>query len=109
MISQFFSFRRRVVAVTPLVCVLVFLFLGFQFDLWHPGWLVFLLVPIMPILVGIKKIKWSFSFIISIIYLILGLGFGYWHPGWLIFLLIPIYYTLFPSGRFKKNDKTLKD
>ena len=30
----------------PLVAVLLFLFLGFGLHLWHPGWLVFLLIPI---------------------------------------------------------------
>jgi transcriptional regulator with XRE-family HTH domain len=30
----------------PVVATLIYLILGFVFDLWHPGWLVFMLVPI---------------------------------------------------------------
>lgn len=29
----------------PLLCVVIFLFLGFFFNLWHPGWIVFLTIP----------------------------------------------------------------
>lgn len=30
----------------PLVCVIVFLLEGLLFDMWHPGWVVFLTIPI---------------------------------------------------------------
>lgn len=29
-----------------LVCVIIFLILGFCFNLWHPGWIIFLTIPI---------------------------------------------------------------
>ena len=106
------STRAKIRAITPLSCVLVYLFLGFQFSLWFEGLLVFLLIPFMPILLGYKKLRLSVPLIITIIYLILGFGFKYWHPGWIIFLLIPIFQILLvPStkgtwGRFK-SDKNI--
>lgn len=30
----------------PLVMIVLFLILGFCFDLWHPGWVVFVTIPI---------------------------------------------------------------
>lgn len=95
-----FSWQRRVVAATPLIALLAFLALGFIGDLWHPGWLVFLLIPIVPFLVGLKQIRLTFPFVILVTYIIIGL-LGYWHPGWLIFLLVPIQNILFPPKSIK--------
>ncbi len=44
------SFSKKVTAVTPILAILTFLILGFCFDKWHPGWLVFFLVPIVAII-----------------------------------------------------------
>lgn len=41
---------RKISAVTPLLSVLAFLILGFCFDLWHPSWLIFFLIPITAII-----------------------------------------------------------
>ena len=30
----------------PVFCVIVYMFIGFLNNLWHPGWLVFLIIPI---------------------------------------------------------------
>ena len=43
----------KVSSVTSSLAVIVFLLLGFVWGLWHPGWLVFLLTPLI---VGIMKI-----------------------------------------------------
>lgn len=76
----------------PLFITALYLVLGFIFHQWHPGWLVFMTIPIhyMP-----EKEK-TFPYLlgnpvmISLIYLILGFYLHLWHPGWLIFLAIPI-------------------
>ena len=36
----------------PVLCALIYLLLGFLGDLWHPGWLIFLTVPIYYTFVG---------------------------------------------------------
>lgn len=86
---------RKISAVTPLLSALIFLILGFCFDLWHPGWVVFLLIPLVEIVMSIPekgKGKWtSIAFIVSLIgYLLIGFLAKIWHPSWLIFFLIPI-------------------
>ena len=90
------NYRKRIVAATPMICLIIYLFIGFQFEKWHPTWLVFFLIPVMPFLLGLKKIVVTWPLCCAIIYLIMGIGFGYWHPGWLIFLTIPVVGILFP-------------
>jgi hypothetical protein len=38
------------VALSPFIATITFFLLGFFFDAWHPGWLVFLSIPIIAIL-----------------------------------------------------------
>lgn len=97
-----YDWKKKIVAVTPMVSLLVFLLLGYIWGYWHPGWVVFLAIPIMPFLVGLQKFKVTFVALVFIAFIVLGV-FGYWHPGWLVFLTIPIYYTLFPGINFKKE------
>ena len=99
------SFRNKVIAVTPIVCLFTFLLIGFVWGKWHPGWLVFLLIPVMPYLVGKKKIRLSIPLIILIVYLILGFGWNLWHPGWIIFLLVPVFEIFFGVHPFEKKNK----
>lgn len=82
--------RKKIVKATPMISLIIFLLLGFCFGLWHPGWLVFLLIPFMPILLGFKKLSNIYPTIAVVIYLVLGFGFHAWHPGWIIFLTIPV-------------------
>ena len=93
------NYKRRVVIVTPLICTILFLLLGYGFDLWHPGWLVYLFVPAMPFMLGLKRIKHIYPIICAVIYLLLGILWGLWHPGWIIFLTIPVVAILFPESR----------
>lgn len=87
---------NKIVALMPFISVIIFFILGFGFDLWHPGWLVFLSIPMVAIIVNAFE-KNSLNgmvalspFIAVIIFLILGFAYGLWHPGWLIFLIIPV-------------------
>ncbi len=41
---------EKLIAVAPLFAVLIFFLLGFIFDAWHPGWLVFFIIPVSAIL-----------------------------------------------------------
>ena len=68
------NFKKKVLAVTPICCLFVYLLLGFTVgkeygSIWWWGLFIFLLVPIMPYLFGQKKIVLSVSFVITIIYL----------------------------------------
>ena len=86
------SIKKKIVEATPIVSLIIYLLLGFCFEIWHPSWLVFLLIPIMPFIVGFKKIKISFGLLICIIYFAVGIIWNLWHPTWIIFLTIPIYH-----------------
>lgn len=99
------SFRIKLTAATPLLCLITFLILGFADDigfsdkpLWHPGWIVFLLIPIVPVLLGTKKIISIWPAFCVIIFLIIGFAFDKWHPGWIIFLTIPLV-GIFTTGK----------
>ena len=77
--------------------------------------LVFLLVPLAPIITGLQKITISYSLIVVVVYLVLGFTINWWHPGWVLFLTIPIFYIFFPRGlrrsfeRVDKKDDDNKD
>ena len=95
--------RKRVVAATPIICLIVFLILGFYFDKWHPGWLVFLFVPAMPFILGLKRIKHIYPVICAVVYVLIGIFWNQWHPGWIIFLTIPVVAIFTPSKKDKEK------
>lgn len=77
----------------PVLVSFLYLCLGFIFNLWHPGWLIFLTIPLYylpdsqrsPIRLLCNPVM------VTIIYLLLGIECNLWHPGWLIFLAIPLF------------------
>lgn len=87
---------EKVIAVSPLITTVIFLILGIGFDLWHPGWLVFFIIPITAIVMSMGKTKEEHlttalsPFIATIIFLWLGFGYDLWHPAWMVFLIIPV-------------------
>jgi uncharacterized membrane protein len=95
-VRDFKEVRRRnnkLVALAPFIAVIAFMLLGFLGDLWHPGWLVFLFIPIAGILGNVNR-KEKFvalsPFIAVITFIFIGISYDAWHPGWLIFLIVPI-------------------
>ena len=82
--------KRKIIAATPLICVIIFLLLGFVGNLWHPGWVVFFLIPLVPVFLGVKKIKNVYTVVCALLYIMMGIIWDLWHPGWIIFLTIPV-------------------
>ena len=82
----------------PILIIIVYLIIGFKFGAWHPGWLLFLLIPIWYTLIAAvdKRNIYCFAYPIlaTLIYLCLGIFWNLWHPGWIIFLTIPLYYLV---------------
>ena len=74
------------------LAVVIYLLLGFGWSLWHPGWIVFLLVPLYACAAS-GNLFASISNLTVILYLVLGSVWGLWHPGWLVFFLIPLAAT----------------
>jgi uncharacterized membrane protein len=94
--------RNKLIALSPFVSLIIYMVLGFGFELWHPGWLVFLLIPVVSIVfnTSIKNGLIALSpFVSVIVFLILGLEYDLWHPAWLVFLLIPMVSILLTTKR----------
>lgn len=98
--SKYDTFTNRFIAATPILVTIAYLIMGFEFDLWHPGWVIFILIPLMPALLKPRTaIRGLFPLIVVAIYLLIGFIWELWHPGWIIFLFIPVFYILFPERR----------
>jgi len=76
----------------PVLVTLAYLVLGFVFGAWHPGWIIFLTIPLfyLPASQRTPLRLLGNPVMITIIYLLLGCFCHLWHPGWLIFLAIPL-------------------
>ena len=98
--------NNRLVALSPFIALIAFMLLGFLGGLWHPGWLVFLFIPIAGILGNVNR-KEKFvalsPFIALITFIFLGVAYNLWHPAWLIFLIIPIAGILTGAGKKDKG------
>jgi uncharacterized membrane protein len=88
--------HEKYIALSPFVSLVIFFIIGFVYDGWVYGWMVFLLIPITAIVLemGSEKDPHMFTalspFLVTIVYFYIGFEHNLWHPGWLIFLLIPI-------------------
>lgn len=84
--------RRRRAFPYPVAVTFAYLALGFLFDLWHPGWILFLTIPLyyLPAAQRTPLRLLCNPVMVTIIYLLLGCFCNLWHPGWLVFLLIPL-------------------
>ena len=84
--------RRRRRFPYPVFAAFAYLLMGFLLDWWHPGWIIFLTIPLYYLRPEDRTYRKLLGnpIMISIIYLLMGCVLGWWHPGWLIFLLIPI-------------------
>ena len=87
--------KRRYAFPYPVAVTFAYLLLGFVFHLWHPGWIIFLTIPLyyLPAAQRTPLRLLCNPVMVTIIYLLLGCFCGLWHPGWLVFLLIPILHA----------------
>ncbi len=82
----------------PTIIAIVYLVLGFAWNLWHPGWIIFMLIPVFySVFTAIEQHDPScfcYPVLIAAMYLLIGCVWNGWHPWWVLFLTIPIYYSL---------------
>lgn len=97
------SLKGKIIAVTPMVSLIIYLLLGFCANAWHPGWVVFFAIPIVPMILNIDSFSKLYPLVTLIIYLALGFVWDAWHPGWIIFLTIPVVEVFLPRGKKKKK------
>lgn len=81
-----------------IIAVVSYIAIGFCFDLWHPGWLIFLLVPIISTFVHAVRRRnadlFAYPVLVVLVFLYVGFVHFVWHPTWVVFLTIPVYYSL---------------
>lgn len=77
----------------PCLVLLLYLLMGFCLHLWHPGWIIFLTIPLFYLPKGERNFSRLMCnpAMVTIIYLLMGFYLNLWHPGWLIFLTIPLF------------------
>lgn len=81
-----------------LIAVAAYVALGCIFHIWHPGWLIFLFVPVVSSAITAFRTKradrFAFPLLVLVVFLYIGCVKMIWHPTWLLFLTIPIYNML---------------
>lgn len=84
--------RKRMSFPYPIWVTAAYLILGFMFNMWHPGWIIFLTIPLFYLKEDERTPVRLLGnpVMVTIIYLLLGTMCDLWHPGWLVFLLIPM-------------------
>lgn len=89
---------RSVEIPLGVLAIIIYIVIGFCFDLWHPGWLLFILIPIISSLVDAvcKRDASLFQYPVFAfgIFLYAGIVHTLWHLAWVVFLTIPIFYFL---------------
>lgn len=85
-------------SVTVMLSCIVYFLLGGIWHLWHPAWIVFLAIPVVPTLVSAIQERdpnvFCFPVLVTAVYLLLGCQWGLWHPWWVIFFTVPVYYVI---------------
>lgn len=85
--------KGRIMTALPIVCTIAYLLMGFLADLWHPGWVVFLAIPLFAAILFNKNLKLVsiYTTVIIVAYVVTSVLTGLWHPLWIAFLTIPIF------------------
>ncbi|MDY0075232.1 MAG: hypothetical protein WC992_05660 [Acholeplasmataceae bacterium] len=85
--------KNRIIAVTPLISLMLFLFFGLYMDNWSLGASFFFLIPISWVLFSqhpFRRLSDIMPLVALAVFLWIGFGFKVWHPTWLVFLSIPL-------------------
>lgn len=92
---------------SAIVAVITYLLVGFLLDAWHPGWLVFLAIPLAESIVTSIKIKdpaaFSYPVFVTLAFLSLGFFLHIWEYAWILYLTVPVYYYV--CRKFKRGKK----
>ena len=97
--------------IAAILCTIAYLIMGFCLPRgWECGWIVFMLVPVIPTMVTAivkrKPTEFLFPVFVTGLYLVAGMCYGRWHPEWVMFLTIPVYYII--AEAIEKSKKRRK-
>lgn len=94
--------------VTVIICV-IYLLIGVFFGAWHPGWLLFLLVPIWYSLIEAVARRnagcFAYPVLVTLLFLCGGFFLNAWHPGWILFITIPVYYSVVSWFKYVSRER----
>ena len=90
--------KNVITSIIPIAITITYFIVSGLFDLWHPAWILFLLIPVLESLVDCiykKRIShFAYPVLVAAVYLYIGFLHELWHPGWVIFLTIPLFYLI---------------
>lgn len=96
-----------------IIIIILYLIIGTMFNAWHPGWLLFLLIPIWQTFAEAVNNRNAYIFaypvLAAFLYLCIGFFMNAWHPGWVIFLTIPLYYPTVGYIQSLRKEKEYED
>ncbi len=110
--------QRAILAIVggsaSLIITMIYLIVGFCFDLWHPTWILFMMIPVVASFADaiVKKDVKHFAYpvLVAAIYVLTGLLTDLWHPLWVLFLTIPVYYIIIDAvNKCKIDEKAEKE
>ena len=95
------AIKEAFVSSFTVIVIVGYILLGVFLDMWHPGWLMFLLIPIFSSLVWAIIDKNPSYFSIEMVAIATYVSIGIimpnntgWHPYWAILLVIPVYRSI---------------
>lgn len=102
------SFRIEIGNAVYPIAVLAYLFIGFRFNLWHPGWLIFVAAWVIEEIIDFLKtgkLHISIYGVAGVAFLVLGFVFRLWHYAWMVFVLAWVIDTMVVRDKPKKKKK----
>lgn len=85
-------------APVAIIITAIYFIISPIWNIWHPAWLLFLLIPIIhSVFSAIKHrdaSRFSFPVFVTALYLYIGFQHSAWHPWWVLFITIPLYYSV---------------
>lgn len=95
------ALKEAFVSSFTIIVIVGYILLGVFLKKWHPGWLIFLLIPIFSSLVWAIIEKKPSYFSIEMVAIATYVSIGIimpnntgWHPYWAILLIIPVYRSI---------------
>ena len=96
--GHIFSHGKDTELPLGIIAIVSYIVIGVCFDAWHPGWLIFLLVPIISTLIHAVRVHnadlFAYPVLAALVFLYVGCVHSVWHPTWVVFLTIPVYYSI---------------
>ena len=110
----------NIVGFVAILASIAYIIIGFSLEKWHPGWLVFLAIPLTAIITDIifkrkditGAIVGAVAVLSTVAFLLMGFFLYNWYIAWVVFLLIPftaILVNIFKKPDTKQADKETKE